>query len=105
MDLTTDLRAQIHSYVEGRSTLEDLRMWLADHVQEIADAGSAELDELDGLVWVLISELDYGHRDEAEVRELLAEALNGQLSRPEEPRLESGADAGLRSAHGVRRDS
>jgi hypothetical protein len=76
MDLIAQLRQQICSYLRGLSTLADLRLWLADHVQEISDAGDAELDELDGLIWVLVSELDYGHRAEESVRTELAAVVD-----------------------------
>ncbi len=75
MDLTQALREQVRSYVDGRSSIAALRGWLGDHVQEIADSGDPHANALDGLAWILISELDYGHRDEASIRVELQHAL------------------------------
>ena len=75
MPLYADLQEQIRAYLAERSTLVELRDWLADHAQAIVDSGHRELDALDGLVWVLVSELDYGHRDEADVRCELTTAM------------------------------
>lgn len=76
VDLALALRDQISSYVDGRSTLPALRSWLADHVQRIADSGDPDIDALDGLAWVLLSEFDYGHRDEGSIRAELRRALS-----------------------------
>ena len=78
MHLREMLREQARAYVECRSPLAELRSWLADHVQEIADAHDTALDELDGRLWSLISEFDLGHRDEASIRAELSKALEGQ---------------------------
>lgn len=78
MNLAQMLREEIKSYVEGRHNLNVLRAWLADHVQEIADSDDPEVDRLDGRTWILISEFDYGHREESDVRTALAAAINVQ---------------------------
>lgn len=101
MDLYTDLQEQIRAYLAGRSTLVELRDWLADHAQAIVDSGHRELDELDGLVWVLVSELDYGHRDEADVRRELAAATRAPIFRMGEPDLQGGIDTGVRTIFGL----
>jgi len=66
VDLIEALREQIRSYVEGRSSLAALRSWLADHAQQVSVSRDPALNELDGLVWILISEHDYGHRDDGD---------------------------------------
>jgi hypothetical protein len=97
MDLVSELREQIRAYVQGRAALADLRLWLSDHVQEISDTGSRELDTLDGLVWVLLSELDYGHRTEDEVRRLLADVVAGPMFTKVPPEVEAGLDEGVQT--------
>ena len=81
MGLKALLQEKIRSYVEGHLDQADLRLWLGDHAQEIASSGDAELDDLDGLVWVLVSELDLGHRDEESVRAELAARLSDDINR------------------------
>jgi hypothetical protein len=76
MDLARDLREQTRSYVEGRTSQATLREWLEDRVQMIADADDSELRDLDGQLWTLISEHDLGHRDEVELRSLLAQVIS-----------------------------
>lgn len=76
VNLARGLRDQIRSYIDGRSTLPALRGWLADHVQRIADSGDPDIDALDGLTWALLSEFDYGHRDEDSIRAELRRALS-----------------------------
>ena len=96
MDLKIQLRDQICSYVAGDRGLIDLRLWLADHAQDIADSGDEQLDQLDGRAWILISELDYGHRDESEVRENLAAAVGALTFRSDEPLTVADIAPGLR---------
>jgi len=73
--LAEELRDRVRAYVDGRSSLADLRGWLADHVQDVADTRDPELNELDGQAWILISEHDYGHRDEASIKAALRRSL------------------------------
>src|SRR5689334_16489269 len=75
VNLAQMLREEIMAYVEGRQALAALRTWLADHVQEIANSDDPDVERLDGQAWILIAELDYGHRDEADVRTRLAAAI------------------------------
>ena len=74
MDLAHELRGRIMAYVEGRLALADLRAWLDARTQAIHD-GDGEVDDLADRAWRLFAELDYGQRQEDEVRQVLAEAL------------------------------
>ncbi len=75
MNLTHELQDVLTAYLDGRMPLEQLRLWLAAHVQALADAGDPEATRLADQVWIVLSELDYGHRDEAEVRAELQREL------------------------------
>ncbi len=75
MNLTHALQDMLSAYLEGRMTLEQLRLWLAERVQVLADAGDSEATRLADQVWILLSEFDYGHRDEADVRAELQREL------------------------------
>lgn len=75
MNLTHELQDVLTAYLDGRMTLEQLRMWLAERVQLLADAGDASATHLADQVWIVLSEFDYGHRDEAEVRAELGREL------------------------------
>jgi hypothetical protein len=66
--LAGELEGLIGAYLLGTRTLEDLRAWLLDHVQDVLDATDPRLDELDGELWLLISEYDRRDRDEASIR-------------------------------------
>jgi len=75
MTLAREFEALLDSYVQGRCALDDVRRWLASHVQAVLDSDEDGLRELDGLAWLLISELDRGDRLEQSVRAELAGAL------------------------------
>ena len=49
MNLAQILREEIKAYTEGRHGLIELRSWLADHVQEIADSDDPAVEGLDGM--------------------------------------------------------
>ena len=68
MSLAHELESLTRSYLVGRTSLEDVRQWLVAHAQDVVDADDPSLDELDGELWLLISELDRGDRDEASIR-------------------------------------
>lgn len=68
MSLAQELEALTRSYLVGRTSLEDVRQWLVAHAQDVVDAEDQRLDELDGELWLLISEFDRGDRDEVSVR-------------------------------------
>lgn len=77
MDLARELHEGIRTYLAGRSSIEDLHMWLLDHAQEVADAfgSDASLRRLAGRAWLVISELDAGHTTEGAARRELADVL------------------------------
>ena len=52
----------------GTKSVDDLRSWLEDHVDEVIESDDERLTDLDGLAWTLIGELDRGDRDESSVR-------------------------------------
>lgn len=98
MNLAQQLQARVRAYVEGQATLTDVRAWLAEHAQAIADAGDAALNELDGRAWILISEYDYGHRDEVGLRTALGELAGPRGPWPRRARGgDSPAAGGLRA--------
>lgn len=68
MSLAHELESLTRSYLVGRTSLEDVRQWLVAHAQDVVDAEDSRLDELDGELWLLISELDRGDRDDASIR-------------------------------------
>ena len=75
MTLATELEELIRCYLLGTREMSDLRCWLYDHVQAVLDSTDPRLDELDGELWLLISEYDRRDRDEASIREALAELV------------------------------
>jgi hypothetical protein len=78
--LTVNVEGLIRAYLAGTRTLEDLRVWLLDHVQDVLDADDPRLSQLDGMLWLLISEYDRRDRDEASIQATL-----GQLVTPVPP--------------------
>src|SRR5438132_405942 len=80
MILTGELEDLIRGYLCQRRTLDDLREWLLDHVQDVLDSTDPRLNELDGELWLLIAEYDRRDRDGSAgraLREVLAEHLAG----------------------------
>jgi hypothetical protein len=75
VNLTHALQDILSAYLDGRMTLEQLRLWLAEHVQVLAGAGDPEAAHLADQVWILVSECDYGHREEEDVRAELRREL------------------------------
>ena len=73
MDLAQELRGQISAYLSGAKALADLRDWLAAHVQAIYDIEDQDARELSDRAWILVSELDCGHRDEDSGRQALGD--------------------------------
>jgi hypothetical protein len=80
MTLTQELKALAGAYLNKRSSLEDIRAWLIDHAQDVVDAADPRLDDLDGELWLLISEYDRRDRDEASVRTELGRLLRPALT-------------------------
>ena len=76
MDLTRELTDQIRSYVERRSTLAELRGWLAGHVPVLDARDTPAAHQLADRLWMVLAELDRGHRDETSVRAALAALLD-----------------------------
>lgn len=72
MNLKSELKARIAEYLAGQISLADLRDWLDEHTQEIADEHDLALDRLAGRVELLAAELDLGHRTEQGVRNELS---------------------------------
>ena len=68
MTLYSELQTLVAEFSRGTKSLDDLRGWLEDHVDEVMESDDERLADLDGLAWTLIGELDRGDRDEASVR-------------------------------------
>lgn len=68
MVLYTELQSLVAELSLGTKSVDDLRSWLEDHVDEVMESDDERLTELDGLAWTLIGELDLGDRDESSVR-------------------------------------
>lgn len=68
MTLYTELQSLVAQLLLGTKSVDDLRSWLEDHVDDVMESDDERLTELDGLAWTLIGELDRGDRDEASVR-------------------------------------
>ena len=101
MNLAQELRDQIARYVSGNGSLAELRAWLADHVQQIADSNAPSLNELDGKAWILISEYDYGHRNADDLRKAFSALLDEPgvvhavvTDTPVGPRIVTGSSVG-----------
>jgi hypothetical protein len=80
MTLATELEGLIGCYLLGTRNLEDLRSWLYDHVQAVLDSSDPRLDELEGELWLLISEYDRRDRDEASIHAALRLLLDKSVS-------------------------
>jgi hypothetical protein len=65
----------VEDYVTGRIPLSTRHEWLAAHVQAVADSRDAAIEDADEMLWTLISEMDYGHRSEEEIKALLRSLL------------------------------
>ncbi len=76
MTLAHELESLTGEYLAGRQSLEDVRAWLIDHAQDVVDQEDPRLDELDGQLWLLISEHDRRDRDEASIRAELRQMLH-----------------------------
>lgn len=77
MSLVHQVREQIQRYLAEDISLHELRLWLSlpENVQAIATSSDQAVHDLTDRVLLLVSELDYGHRDEPDVRRILTEAL------------------------------
>jgi hypothetical protein len=75
MPLFEELKTTLEAYVDGRVPLSDLRRWLAEHVQEVAEREDPVLYDVNGLAWTLLAEYDYGHIDEGRLRDELREGM------------------------------
>lgn len=70
--LEQQLRRVLIDYLEERIDLPAVREWLEDHLQALAEANDPALSALEGMVWLLLSEHDRGHRSDPEIRARLA---------------------------------
>jgi len=77
MSLVHQVQEQIRRYLAEDISLHELRLWLfmPENVQAIAASPDQTVHDLTDRVLLLVSELDYGHRDEAEVRKFLTASL------------------------------
>jgi hypothetical protein len=90
MTLVRELKGLTDEYLAGTRSLEDIRTWLIQHAQEIVDQEDPWLDDLDGLLWLLISEYDLRDRDEVSIRDELRAALRPETSATAQPRSRPG---------------
>jgi hypothetical protein len=75
MPVVHGLEEKVEAVAEGRSSVEELRLWLGERVQAVADANNAHVTELSDRAWILVAEWLDGLRDESSVRCELSEAL------------------------------
>lgn len=75
--LSQSLQEQLRAYVRGDAVLDDLRDWLEDHVQAVAEAESEEpgVWPFSDEVWLLVSEYDSGDRTEVDLKQALMELV------------------------------
>jgi hypothetical protein len=66
---------QLTAYLEQRITLAELRQWLADLAPAMATDDDSAPSALSDELLLLVSEYDYGHRDEADLRAAMLELL------------------------------
>ena len=78
------LPEQVAAFIEGRASLSELQLWLAEYDQVIADADDARAAALSDYAWIFIGEWLDGLRDESSVRAELSQILAHQppLARP-----------------------
>lgn len=94
MALTEEIRSEIEAVVHDERTLEDLRVWLAEHVQEVADLQNSEVENTADQAWMVLAEWFDGHRDEASTRGALAALIAAHA----EADTADGARQGIRRA-------
>ena len=68
MTIYAELQNLVAELSLGTKSVDVLRAWLEDHVDEVMESDDERLADLDGLAWTLIGELDRGDRDESSVR-------------------------------------
>lgn len=96
MSLAQELRDQIRAYVDGRASFYDLRVWLAAHVQAVyddADTSDQGVSTLSDRAWILMSEVDYGHWQESDLRAALDEFVPAVDGPPRQTSTASSAGA------------
>ena len=75
MDLQRQFVEVVPACLAGERRLRDVFLWLASHVQAIADARNEALEALTDDAWLLIAEHDDGFRDEESVRTELSDLI------------------------------
>jgi hypothetical protein len=85
MSVGQELLDTIAAFIEGRIALSDLQLWLAGHVQIVADAGDPDATELSDRAWIVVAEWLDGFRDEPNARAELAAFLRQRASEPTQP--------------------
>lgn len=73
--LVHQLEGAIGDYLRGGRSLDDLREWLLDRVQQMLDSSDPRVATLEGELWRLLAEYDRRDRDEASVRTELERLL------------------------------
>ena len=87
MNVAQELLDCATAFIEGRIALPELQLWLAGHVQVIADANDPRVTEFSHEAWILIGEWLDGLRDEPSVRAELREFLAQRASAAARPAL------------------
>jgi hypothetical protein len=84
MRIAQALPEQVTAFIEGRISLSELQLWLAEYDQAIADANDPGAAELSDHAWIFIGEWLDGLRDEPSVRVEMSQVLAHQppLARP-----------------------
>lgn len=75
MNLLQELHDLIARYLDREIPLEELEDALGDLALPISEASDAEATALTGLVWSLLSEYGYSHREERSLRSALTQAI------------------------------
>ncbi len=75
MSFAEDLYKRIEAAAEGSISPSVLHTWLDEHVGSLDEAADDNLDELAERAWMLLAELDNGHRTVADVRAELRASL------------------------------
>ncbi|HYU20567.1 MAG TPA: hypothetical protein VEQ11_17895 [Chloroflexota bacterium] len=87
MRVAQGLLERVIAFVEGRISLPEFQLWLAERVQRIADESDPHAAQWSDRAWILVGEWLDGLRDEPGVRAELKEFLGRQAPPRARPAL------------------